>query len=256
MVASRGSLDLDSYAPVVLGKVRGAKAVVVAGHAAAIQTTETPCLLWDARVAYPFQTSAQSLEILSASANDAAAGTGARTVLIETLDANYAESSQIVTLNGVTPVALTGTHIVVQSMTVISSGSGFTNAGILTLRVAGGGATQGYVGAGLSVQRALLYTVPAGKSLILDNFYINAINATGVAKVVTLDFIIRLLDGTLLNTQTNFFNGANAPLSITLPTGFLIQEKVSVFGRISAVSANDASFAVSISGRLFTNAAF
>ncbi|MCA8203185.1 hypothetical protein LGM71_19215 [Burkholderia sp. AU33545] len=45
--------------------------------------------VWVGQGAYPFQTSAQALEIISSSANDAAAGTGARTVMVQGLDANF-----------------------------------------------------------------------------------------------------------------------------------------------------------------------
>jgi hypothetical protein len=237
---------------ILLNRVNGASGVVIAGHSNGIQTTEVPCLCWDAKTDYAFQSAAVALEMLSSSANDAAAGTGARTVLVESLDADYAPVSQIVTLDGVNAVALTGTHIAVNQVTVISSGSGASNAGNITLRVAGGGATQGYVLAGKSVQRAFKYTVPAGKVFVIDNFYLNAINAGGLNLIVTLDFNARLSDGTVLVTQTNYFSGQNPPFSITLPTGFAVQEKVTIYGRLTVVSANNANFAMTASGGLFT----
>lgn len=53
----------------------------------------------------PWLSSATSLEIVSDSAADAAAGTGARTVSIDGLNANYSRVSQTVTLNGTTALA-------------------------------------------------------------------------------------------------------------------------------------------------------
>lgn len=46
---------------------------------------------------------------VSTNAQDSANGTGIRTIHIDTLDENYILTSQVVTLNGTTPVALTGT---------------------------------------------------------------------------------------------------------------------------------------------------
>lgn len=224
----------------------------IAGHSPNIQTTEPPHLLWDRKIAYPFQTSAQTLEIVSDSANDTAAGTGARTVLVETLSSSYVTQTQVVTLNGTTPVALTGTHLIVQSVLVLSSGSTFSNVGNVTVRVSGAGATQGYIAAGIGIQRAFKYTVPAGKTLVIDNLYLNSTTPSGTTKTVTLDFIIRFENGTVAKTQTNYFSG-NTTLSISLPTGFIVPEKATIFGQITAVDANGGNFAMSGTGGVYTN---
>lgn len=224
----------------------------IAGHSPNIQTTEPPHLLWDRKLAYSFQTSAQSLEIVSDSVNDTSAGTGARTVLVETLNSAYVTQTQIVTLNGTTPVALTGTHLIVQSVLVLTSGSNFTNVGNLTVRVSGAGAIQGYIAAEIGIQRAFKYTVPAGKTLVIDNLYLNSTTPTGTTKTVTLDFIIRFENGTVAKTQTNYFSG-NTTLSISLPTGFVVPEKSTIFAQITAVDANGGNFAMSGSGGLYSN---
>lgn len=242
----------DFRTAALLGKVSGARGVAVIGQSPDIQTTDVPHLLWDAKIAYPWQTAAQTLEVVSNSASDTAAGTGARTVVITTLDANYVEQTQIVTLNGVTPVALTGTHLHVNEFLVITSGSASNNVGNLTLRVASAGATQGYILAGRSIQRALKFTVPAGKTLTIDNFYLNALNFGGVNARITFNFNVRLENGTILITQENYLSSQNAPVSLTLPTGISILEKTTVFGQVQAVSANGANLAVSMSGVLVT----
>lgn len=243
----------DFRTAALLGKVSGARGVAIIGQSPSIQTTDVPHLLWDAKISYPWQTSAQILEVVSSSASDAAAGVGARTVVITTLDASHVEQTQVVALNGVTPVALTGTHLHVNEFLVITSGSSHSNVGNITLRLAGAGATQGYIAAGKSIQRALKFTVPAGKALTLDNFYLNAINFSGVTVRVTLNFNVRLEDGTILITQENYVSSQNAPFGLTLPTGIVLAEKTTVFGQVEAVSANNANMAVSMSGVLATN---
>lgn len=116
-------------------------------------------------------TSAQSLEIVSSDANDTSAGTGVRTIGVETLDGNHATVIQTVTLNGTTPVALTGTHLRARRMLVITAGSGGANAGTLTLRVVAG---QTMLSALIGNNRSYTsrYTVPAGKTAYMTKFLI------------------------------------------------------------------------------------
>lgn len=92
-------------------------------------------------------TTAQSLEIVSSSANDTAAGTGAQAVTFIGVDTNWNEVElATVELNGTTAVALGETRFRVYRWYVSRSGtyateSAGSHAGILTLRGAGGGTT-------------------------------------------------------------------------------------------------------------------
>lgn len=125
--------------------------------------------------------SAQALEIASGSAADAAAGTGARTVRVDYLDSNWAAQSVVGTMNGVTPVALGVTAIRVNRLTVITAGSGTTNAGLITVAGALGGDTFASMTAGDSVNHAALYSVPDGKTAALLGWWA----ASGTAAVLT-----------------------------------------------------------------------
>lgn len=242
---------MDTNALVALRKINGAIPLAILGNAIDIDNAATPCLLSDAKIPFVFQTSAQSLEILSGSADDTAAGIGARTILIESLDANLLEVSTIVTLNGTTPVVLPGTHLYVNSVAVASSGSNHTNVGPITLRVAGGGDVQGYIGAGIGIQRAFKFTVPAGKAVIIDNFYGNAGNIGGSNIIVTTEFMIRSQDGTLTNPVTNSFGAQSGPFSVTLPTGFPLTEGFTFYSNLSDVSATGATLALNATGKMY-----
>lgn len=77
---------------------------------------------------------AETVEVFSASANDTAAGTGARTIKIYGLDSSYDLAEETVTLSGVTAVDTVGTYIRVYRAQVITAGSGGYNAGIITIR--------------------------------------------------------------------------------------------------------------------------
>lgn len=88
-----------------------------------------------------FDAGPQSLEIVSASANDTANGTGARTARIVGLDADGHLQDIVVTMNGATPVSANGQWSHVYYLEVVTAGSGGTNAGNLTVQFAGGGSS-------------------------------------------------------------------------------------------------------------------
>lgn len=77
--------------------------------------------------------SAMILNVVSTSINDTLAGSGARTVYIAGLDANYNEQSEILTLNGTTPVNTINDYVWAHTLMVLTAGSTGYNEGILTL---------------------------------------------------------------------------------------------------------------------------
>ena len=103
------------------------------------------------RTPYTEQSANFTGSIASASASDAAAGTGARTVRIFYVDATGATAGfEDVTLNGVTFVNLvTATKCFIEKIEVLTVGSTGSNVGILTLKagLAGAGATVITIGA-------------------------------------------------------------------------------------------------------------
>jgi hypothetical protein len=119
------------------------------------------------RTAYTEQTSNAQRSILSASANDAAAGTGARTIRITYYTVTFTGPfTETVTLNGTTPVNTVATDICyIESMEVLTVGSGASNAGILTLKAAsaGGGATIGTISAANNQTFWAHHYIPSGK---------------------------------------------------------------------------------------------
>lgn len=152
-----------------LGFVPGYSRVAILGHNPVIGNGAAADV-WEGGGNYTLLAAASQLEILSASANDTAAGTGARTVLISGLDANWLVISETLTLNGVTPVQSVNSYLRVNLMTTVTSGSGQVNAGDLTLRVTGGGTTQAIARAGFGFGRQAIYTVPDGFVLYCGSF--------------------------------------------------------------------------------------
>lgn len=103
--------------------------------------------------------------LASSNAADAAAGTGARTVLVTYLTTAFVLKTEIVTLNGVTAVNMVATDLAyAESITVLTVGSGGSNAGTISLfnATAGGGGTLGSIAIGDNQTNWAHHYVPAG----------------------------------------------------------------------------------------------
>jgi hypothetical protein len=188
-------------------------------------------------IVYP--TAGETWELVSSSANDAAAGTGARTVRVRYLDVNYVEQFEDVTLNGTTPVTLVATNayrIYGYGVFATTWGTTLANEGDITLRVAGAGATRATIPATENRSLDCYLTIPAGKSGIVVYAHADvAKNDDSVAR-------FRLTNG----ANTGFFTGL--PLSLVqnntefnLPAGSnLFDEKTDI--KLVIKSSNNSEF--------------
>lgn len=156
----------DFNTEVLLGNVPGFQFFTLVGVDSEVQQTFND--IWQASgniQNLPLATdAAESWEVLSDNVNDTAAGTGARTAIISGLDDEWNEQTQLVSLNGTTPVAIPGTWRRPRACLVRTSGSSPNNEGSLTVRVAGGGDTRIPVAPDQGVSLSAIYTVPAGKT--------------------------------------------------------------------------------------------
>lgn len=123
--------------------------------------------IWDGGGIYAYPSAATVMKVSSSSANDTSAGTGARTVTVSGLDADYNEAEETVSLNGQTEVLTTTSFIRVNRAFVATAGSGDTAAG--DIYVGTGTVTTGvpatvYAKITLGQNQTLMsvWTVPAG----------------------------------------------------------------------------------------------
>ena len=99
---------------------------------------------------------------------DKSATTGAHAVIIEYLNGSYAEDTEIVLLNGTTPVDTVQTDLFrVQNVAVIATGTGNKPGGAISIRNTAGTSTFGHITAGYNHSRSSFYTVPTGKTLYI-----------------------------------------------------------------------------------------
>jgi len=176
-----GSIDFD---PLIYNRIGAAKAYrrrVAFKRDAFVNTTALQDVSMQATGSTIVATNAPlgaAIEIVSSSADDTAAGTGARTVEIHYLDVNGVEQELNITLNGTTPVSL-GTVCHYVNFTHVSSvGSNLIAAGTINIRnVATPTTIYSTVTVG-NTDMTSLFTVPAGYYGILDGVEINVFHST------------------------------------------------------------------------------
>lgn len=243
----------EFYDSVGLGLVSGATRVAALGNNPDVDTAAAEDV-WTGGGPYPWMTAVTSLEIVSDSANDAAAGTGARTVLINGLDANYVAVAQTVTLNGTGAVAIPTQLFRINSALIMSSGSGKVNAGTITIRDSGGGTTRAIIPVGYGITRQAVFTVPAGKTLAI-NSQLLCINRTGgVSRYATF--------ANFIQPSTGFYR---MPLELSISErgpyrhdglpSIIIGEKTDYAFRCTSVSNDNTDVTAAFLGVLIDNTA-
>jgi hypothetical protein len=144
------------------------------------------------------------MTLVSTSAQDSAAGTGVRTLRFNYLDANLNPQSEIVAMNGTTPVLTTATNVRwVGDLTGLTFGSEKHVVGNIT--VTNSGTRYKYLEAEARATRSTAFRVPAGKRLIVHSIFAGANSGSAAAKV-QISFVasvIANLDGSVDRFETS-----------------------------------------------------
>lgn len=143
---------------VARGQVPGHSVLNIYGYQPSVSTTFIP--VWENATAYTYPVSA-TVMYLSGTAGDTAQ------ILISGLDSVYSQISEIVTLNGATPVVTTKQYFRINNMSV-TVGSATNPAGAVYLKNQAGTVTYAQINAGIGRTQAAIYTVPAGFTYFLQ----------------------------------------------------------------------------------------
>ena len=212
------------------------------GYNGTLSSTEQT--LWAVGGDYIFPTAQMQMEVVSSSASDTSAGTGARTVEVFYLDNTLAECSEIITLNGVTPVATTATNIYrINAFRVKTTGAGLQNAGNIDIRNLTDTHIYSRIAAGVNRALNCVYTVPANKTLYVVNLFFS-----GGANVANRP--IRVLTkgtyDTASNSLTAFFmpytNAVIVDGSVDMPLEVPSRFPAGTDIKINAISPDGASY--------------
>jgi len=202
---------------------------------------DSPETIWSEGGLYVYPTSASTMYISSSSAADTAAGTGARTVTVYGLDADFEQISVTVSLNGQTGVQLNGAlnWYRVNRIVVNTAGSGGANAGVLYVGTeatpSGGVPATKYATVAIGDNQTLmcLWTVPVGYTAYLHQKDVSASSSAGKFAIFTL---VSRPNGGVFNVRDRV-TLANNSTSIPYWNPIVFTEKTDIEVRAVADSA-------------------
>lgn len=175
-------LTKDFLLEVAKGNVPGHSLLRKFGKNGDISTGSVPETVWGGGDLYEGlnPTAASITEIVSSlSADTNGTGTGAYTVEIFGLDEDYVEQSEVVELNGLTPVSTSNQYLRVNRAIVRSAGSGGANAGIISAIHVDDSIEMITIEVGKNQSALAAYTIPAGKTAYFISQYAAANRVTG-----------------------------------------------------------------------------
>lgn len=171
---------------VARGFIEGHRTVTVFGYNGDVDTSEVTVWPLPSIITHP--AAALQMKVSSTSADDTSAGTGARTVVIQGLDANYVEISETVTLNGQTEVLTAQSFLRINYAYVATVGS--TNSAAGDIYFGTGTVTAGVPATVYNIIKYDFnntvtghYTIPAGHSGYLSQGLFSAGQASGSTQV-------------------------------------------------------------------------
>lgn len=171
------------------------------------------------------------VSISSASTDDAAAGSGARTVFVQGLNANWELQSEVVSLNGTTPVTTANTYIRCWRLLCTTFGTyGGSNVGKITATI--GGATVATVEVGFGATQLALFTVPAGYTAYVTAVRVSALSTKASDFIYNIRYNADQSDsGFILTGRTEGVIGA---VNITLKQPVVLPAKTDISIRSSS----------------------
>ena len=170
-------------------------------------------------------------------------------VLVDGLDANYEEISEVLVLNGQVGALSVKSYLRVNALTVlvdspignISFGTGVATAGLPAN-------TYAYINAGDNITNAAVYTVPAGYTLRIASGSISAGGSTG-SQTLTAKFRSRINGVTYLTANISLANNYQFfPYNPTLE----VPEKTDVYNN-AFTNANTSTVSATFNGWLIKN---
>ena len=233
------SNQIPFYNQVAQGLVPGYSAMTIFGYNADIDTTEET--VWADGGTITLRTTGIQMTVSSSSTSDTSAGTGARTVLVTGLDANYAVLTETVTLNGQTAVTMTNSFMRVNGITVLTAGSGGVNAG--NIYVGTGSVTSGVPATiyeiaptGANKTESAQYTVPAGYTAYIYDGGVTCGQASGSTSI-TARLVTTTEAGLRYNVAVTTLNNGISNYQFTLPLE--VPEKTNVQATALGSAANN-----------------
>lgn len=143
--------------------------------------------LWEVGGAYKFPAVPMQMQVVSSSTADGPAGAGARQVKIYYLDANYIQLTELINLNGTTPVNTSATNILrINDFHVTVAGNNKCSSGNIDIRNLAGTEVYSRISAARNASLQAIWTVPDGYTLYFTAWKCAAFQTKGDSSSIML----------------------------------------------------------------------
>lgn len=219
-----GVTNLD----IALGLVDGRSSVNKFGHATDADSG-LAADIWDGSRAtgkitpWVAPTQARIHDIVSTSANDTAAGTGAQEVTIWGLTAwGTKEVSEVIVMNGTTNVPTSNAYVIIHRMSVTDKGAADTNVGDISATAQTDSTTTALILASEGQTQMAIYGVPTGAKLVVYDYFASVIGNASAKGTVRLKWnpnpdeeLLQFVTKHILETQFDHY--FDPPVVLTGP---------------------------------------
>lgn len=192
--------SVNSEVDLALGRIGGMTALTKFGRNPGIGSGESQDI-WNGGDLYtgqPVSFTPETVTVTSASANDTAVGTGARTIRITGLRSSTSEEyeTEDITLNGTSDAISVNSWWRINRAFVLTAGSGGENDGEITIKSTSTTANVFVnMAEGFNQSTISAYTVPYGKTLLLKRIRVSMTRTNGSAGSATVSMRVREVGG-------------------------------------------------------------
>jgi len=200
-------------------------------------------VVWDGHAtALTFPTVAAQLTIQS-SGDDDSAGTAAQSITIQGVDANWDMQTETIDLDATSDATSVGSYLRVFRAFVASVGSA-TEWNDNDIDILSGANLLARISATMGQTLMAVYSVPANKSLYIEDYYFSLLRTTGstaVAAEVDMHTRDSVTGVTLLKHTLGGLNTGGTPFPFEFTPPFKVSEKTDVWIDASSSAAADIS---------------
>lgn len=228
----------DFYTEVSKGLVPKHRLVHKFGHNLDVDTTTDPETVWARGGLYTFLSAPSTLTVASDNPADISTGTGAHTIIVEGLDANYDEISENFNISGAVPQVGKTIFLRVNRAYVTTAGTNETNIGTITVSATVGGTILATIPRLYGQTQQTVYTVPNNHKAYLTSFSASIAKAVPSTMCVfemvfRKDGVKRIKQNISIDTtgSTSFVKYFKMPLPV--------EEKTDIFVNAREVSQNN-----------------
>ena len=200
----------------------------------------------------------ETLDVVSDSASDTnSSGTGVRLLIIFGVDSNWDEVTEVVTMNGLTPVTTTNSYVGINRMTIYTSGSSDSNVGTVTATATTSSNVMATMPAGEGTTQQCLFYVPRNHQFLATWLYLTAIKSSGGGSNPDVTFKVFVYSNVVDSQFEVYRDDIDLSIETTKQISpnepFIIGEK-SIFWIEASTTANNTSVRGRFSGKLIRDA--